>query len=169
MDRSFILMFRPKQASIHLGVNAEGARTRSISLVIALESGEDVHTVDKRSLRSVQWTMQLLDMDHFNEAATKEGAIGFLSYLPESNSEYDFSPESCHASVAVGQRTFNSLFDVLITGRLPDSLSVSVKGMRYGRHPDGREKIWDTQANQDLPIVEISVRVPIAARSSERD
>jgi len=77
--------------------------------------------------------MELLDTDHFNEAATKEGAIGFLSHLPESNSEYGRSPESCHASVAVGQRIFNSLFDVLITGRLPDSLRVSVKGLRYGR------------------------------------
>jgi len=27
---------------------------------------------------------------------------------------------------------------------------------------DGREKLWDTQANQDLPIVDISLHVPIS-------
>lgn len=171
MDLPFHLIFRSKHASVRLGVNdAAGAQTRSICLAVALEPRQDVQTADKRSLRSVQWTIELLDTEQFNEAATKEGAIGFLSYLPELKTEDNYSPESCAASVAVDKRTFNSLFDVLIAGCLPDWLSVSVKGMTYGGDSDyspyGLKKIWDAQANRELPIVGISVLVPVAAAAT---
>lgn len=85
MDLTPILFFRPKQASVHLGMTTEGAKTRTISLAAALEPGEDIQTPDKRSLRSVEWIIQILDTEHFNEHATKVGpSASSRTYLSQA-------------------------------------------------------------------------------------
>ncbi len=131
-------------------------------MAAGVEEDDDVQTTDKRSLRSAKWSLLLRDMEN---RGSKEGAIGALSYLPESDSDdWDRSPEGCHADVDVEPRTFEALFTMLSAGRMPDWLCLRVKGMTYGSDPDGRLKVWDTKANSGVvPIVELSIRVPVAA------
>jgi hypothetical protein len=155
------LSFWIKQLSFHLGATLEGPESRSISVVVELRADQYVRTPDKRSLHDAKWSIRLLEFDAYHEEPESEGNIGYLSYLPEIKSDYDVMAESCSASVALDHATFQSLLDTLLSGRLPDWISLNIKGLTFGGAPDGSEKIWDITANMNLPIVDISVRFPI--------
>lgn len=163
LDMAPTLWFHPTRASLHLGVSQGGVDTRSISFVVDIDPETDVFTADKRSLRSATWTMSLLDSERFNEHAANEGAMGVLSYFPESTTDYESSEEACHLSAAIGADTFSALLGVLTAGRLPHQLSASVKGMTYGRAFDGKDSVWDVAVNRVLPIMEIRINIPLAS------
>lgn len=164
-----ILSLQPQTASIHFGVNADGGRPRSLSLEALLEHDQDLLAKDERSLRILKWSIQLLDSTSYNETATSEHAIGFLSHIPEYKSEYDLMAESIHASVAIEPSLFKSIYEVLISGRLPNSLVISCEELKYGWDPDGKVKIWDIENNRSIPIEEISINIPLIAASSRID
>ena len=101
--------------------------------------------------------------EEFNASAKERQAIGFLTYHPESKMDYDFLPESCSASVAVAAPAFLAMWHLVSQGRLPDWISVSVEDMTYGYDPDGREKIWNIDANRSVAVKEVDFRFPVAA------
>jgi hypothetical protein len=172
MELDVSLSFCPQQASIHLGLDGDGTKRRTISLVTELASNCDVITADERSMRSSAWTVQLLDKDSFNEHVKKEQAIGLLSHSPEYTSASDYLPEACFVSVAVDPTTFQTVYDTLRTGRLPSFISVSVRGMTYGWDPDGGTKIWDTDTARNLYITDVSITTPLVSvepEASEED
>lgn len=157
MALSQLLFFRPTQASLHLGVRADGAKRQAITFVAVFDDDGDVETPERRSLRSVKWTLRLEDSAQFNDTALKQKAIGILSHFAERKSDFDFSPEECFVSAAIGPVTFKALLDGLVAGRLPQSLIVSVQGMTYGSMPDGSVKVWDVAANETLFVHHVDI------------
>jgi hypothetical protein len=134
-----------------------------VSMIVDLEPGEDVRTPDKRSLRDAEWTLSLLEAESYNESAAAEGAIGYLAHFEEHSSVDDYSPEACHISVAVKRALFEPLLAALQMGRVPDWASIRVKGMTYGWEPDGSGKEWDVREAKHVPVLELSLRLPVAA------
>lgn len=166
MELTPSLNFQPQKAAINLEVDGNGPKTRAISLTIKPHERCDIRTIERRSLRSVVWSIVLKEREVFSEEAKENGAIGLLHHSPESSS-YDYSfPESCFASVAVGPSTFNTVLESLTMGHLPSFISISVKGMSYGDDPDGRQKIWDTESARHLSIMDVSIDIPMAATIS---
>ena len=164
-----ILFLQPQTASIHFEVHADGGRPRSISMEALLEYDQDLLAKDERSLRILKWSIQLLDSTSFNEAATSEHAIGFLTHLPEYEFKYNLVAESIHASVAIEPSIFKSIYEVLISGRLPKSLVISCDELKYGWDPDGKVIIWDIESNRSIPVAEISINIPLISSSSRID
>jgi hypothetical protein len=128
---------------------------------VELASREDVKTSDKRSLREVDWIIRLLENNASSKPVDAGGPIGLLSHSPERASSYEYDSEGCQADVALDHDTFASLLEATQAGRMPDWLTIKVKGLDYGMDPDGRDKVWDVASHAIVPIVEISVRVPI--------
>ncbi|MGH9890899.1 MAG: hypothetical protein ACREA0_02720 [bacterium] len=152
------ISFLPKQASLHLEDSFSGPERRAISLTVDLDGGEDVRTPEGRSLRSAEWTVLLEETESFNEGY-HEGEIGYLSHGPESTCEL----EGCHIEAHIHRETFTSLLETLQAGRMPDWVNVKVKGLTYGWEPDGTGKVWDISANANVPVLELTVRIPLAA------
>lgn len=157
-----LISFRAVCVSVNLGMTHEGGRQRTIVLGLKFEDGEDVKTIERRSLKNAEWSIKLLEGSEFNAHAAEEKAIGFLSYYPESRSDYDYSSESCFASAVIEPITFSSLWALVSSGRLPDWLSITVKDMTYGYDPDGKEKVWDVTKTRGVAITEVSIRIPVA-------
>ena len=156
MNLSPAISFRAISASVQLETTFDGVEQRMISLRLRLAPGEDVQTLEKRSLRMVEWLMFLSEGSKYNDYATKEEAIGVLAY---------FESETCHVNVAITPVAFTELWSLVVGGRLPNWLSITVKGMTYGNDPDGREKVWDVAKNRSIPITGVFCRFPVAFAS----
>lgn len=157
-----IISFRTERASVELGATHEGASRRSVFLALKLDTRENVETAERRSLKAVEWSINLYEGSEFNAHAKQQQAIGFLSHHPQSKSDYDYSAESCHGSVALESGTFAPLWNLFVSNRVPDLLSITVKDITYGDDPEGREKIWDVTNKRSVGIVEASFRFLVA-------
>ena len=155
--------FYPKQAKLHLELNGKEPRTRSITLTAEfIEAYEcELRTPSGRSLRSLDWNIRLLEKDYYSEEAKAEQAIGLLSHHPA----YGHYSESCFIDVVLDQTTFQTVYEILRTGKLPSLIVVSSKGLGYGPDPDGRTKIWDIDADINLYVAEISITAPLVVES----
>lgn len=162
-DRSAILSFVAQEATFGFTHSVDGSSSRSIVLRLAIEAGEDVRTPEKRSLREAEWTLLLLEGTRFNETVDKERAIGLLSHHDEYQGDLDFTPETCAFSLVITPPHFDSLFATLRSGRLPDWISMRVRGMGYSWEPDGSGKEWDLKNQEPLLVTEITMRLPMAS------
>jgi hypothetical protein len=157
------LHFHPKQAWLNLELNGEEPRKRRITLTAEL-AGQyecEVITASRRSLRSANWTIYLVEKDYYSEQAKAEQAIGLLSHHPAN----EYHSESCLIEVAVDPTTFQTVYEILRKGKLPSVISVSSRDLAYGPDPDGRTKIWDIDADINLYIAEISITTPLVVES----
>lgn len=168
MELEPIIFFYPQKASINLEYSDDGSKKRSITLVTQLTENCDVFTGGDRSLRSSNWSIQLIDSQVFSDQAKAEQAIGMLSHCPEFKSKSDYLAEACFASVAVDSVVFQSLYDSLKLGKLPNFISLTVRGLTYGYDPDGDDKVWDTDNASNLYITKISITTPLIYEEAEQ-
>ena len=157
------ISFRPIEASLHLGRSPAGTERRVLVMSVELALREDVKTSDKRSLRDADWIIRLLENNSSSKPIDMGGPIGQLSHSPESTSSYEHDSEGCQADIALDHDTFASILDAIQTGRMPDWLNIKVEGLHYGMDLDGRDKVWDVASRAIVPILEISIRIPLVA------
>lgn len=119
---------------------------------LKLERREDVQLPDGRSLKDTPWSMRLAERTDLPE---EREHIGVLSYLEESSGDYDASREGCHIHAVVDGGIFTALLFAIQAGRLPDRVTVTVRGLKYGSDRDGREKIWDVKALKDAAVINL--------------
>jgi hypothetical protein len=167
MELEPILFFYPQKAAINVEYSDDSSKKRSITLVTQLTEDCDVFTVDDRSMRSSSWSIQVIDREVFSEKAKAEQAIGVLSHCPEFKSKSDYLAEACFASVAVDSLVFQTLYDSLKLGKLPNFISLTVRGLTYGYDPDGDDKVWDTDNASNLYITNISITTPLINEETE--
>jgi len=153
------IFLKPTRATLRVSQGFSESSKRSISFSVVLRSGEDVRTPDKKSLRDVEWTLDLLEAERYNETATSEHAIGLLWHFDEQSSVDEFTPESCHIAVAVKPEIFLSILGVLQGGQLPDLISIRVTGIEYGSGWEPAYVEWDIA--QHVPVHEISIDMPL--------
>lgn len=166
-EHEVLLGFLVDSARLNLEEAGSERAPRSISLSIRFEGHEDVRLSDKRSLKKVDWSMYLVEATEFNENATKQGAIGFLSRFDERVSDDEVRPETCHISAALKPDKFLSLLLAIQSGRVPESVTVSLRGMKYGWEPDGSGKEWDEKQVPHPPIAKISFSIPLFGSRSD--
>ncbi len=159
------ISFRPIEASLHLGRSPAGTERRVLVMSVELALREDVKTSDKRTLRDADWIIRLLENNSSSKPIDIDmgGPIGQLSHLPESTSSCEHDSEGCQADIALDHDTFASILDAIQAGRMPDWLNIKVEGLHYGMDLDGRDKIWDVASRATVPILEISIHIPLVA------
>ena len=167
MDLEPSLEFYAKQATVNFGVNGEGATKRSITLTVELAGECEVITQKGRTLQPSQWSIQLVDKESFSEQAKAEQAIGLLVHSPEYQSDNNYLAEACYASVAVDRVTFQTVYETLRAGKLPNFISMSVRGLTYDWDPDGHTKVWDVDVARHLYITDISLTDTLVSAEQE--
>lgn len=162
------LSFRVKNARISLEEKIANAKTRSISMRLTLERHEDVRLPDKRSLKDVQWSIYAIP-DYSDPAAAPRECVGVLSYHEaKSGSDYSFE-EECHIKAVLSGSTFDTLFQSLQVGRVPDYVRINARDLKYGWEPDGSGKEWDISQNPQVLVTEATFGIPISLEASEAD
>jgi hypothetical protein len=150
----------PLQATLSFAHSLSAVTARTICVDAFLEPGTDVYLPIERTLKGANWKATFTEAATYNDYATELGAIGFLKYWPESQSVDDSRPETCHVSVALTQDVFGTLLSALQNGRLPKAIHIEAKGLEWGWEPDGSGVVWNVEASDALPIIEISFNVP---------
>lgn len=153
----------PTQATLNFAHSLSAATARSMCIDCYLEPGTDVRLPTERTLKNAKWTAYITEAVTYNDHATEQGAIGLLKYMPECQSPDDHSPEGCHVSVALKPEAFGTLLSALQDGRLPKAIHIEVKGLKWGREPDGSSVVWNVEVADLLPIVEVQFNVPLSA------
>jgi hypothetical protein len=124
----------------------------------------------KRSLKEVPWSMLLHERVDGVSAPEKKEPIGVLSYLGEVTShDYNYSPEGCHIKAVINREIFNALLSAIQAGRLPDGVSVTVRGLKYGSDLDGREKIWNVKTLKNAPVTNLMFGILMIASNTSED
>lgn len=162
MDRAYIT-FKAIKASLELSHGENSSKFRKISISAVLDENEDVRIQNDHSLRNSNWSIELSESEFYSEYVENLNAVGMLLYSKEGGDNLYYSPESCYVSIAFTPTRFESLLNSLQAGRMPEKITISVSGLTYGWEPDGRTKIWDTDANDALGIMSISLHLPLAA------
>ena len=162
MDFASITLI-PTQAALSFAHSLSTATARSIDLECYLEPGVDVRLPTERTLKNANWTAYFTETVTYNDHATEQGAIGFLKYWAERQSEDNYTPETCHILVALKPEVFGTLLSALQDGRLPKTIHIEVKGLKYGWEPDGGGIVWNIEAADALPIIEVKFNVPLSA------
>lgn len=157
------LHFHPKSALFHIGLEGGEPKRQRLTLTVELAGSHECElmTVSRRSLRSANWAIMLLDEDHYSEQAKADKSLGLLSHVPEN----EYWPESCCIEVAVDSPTFQKVYEVLREGKLPSVISVSSRGLEYGPGSDGRTKVWNIDADSNLDVAKVSITIPLVADS----
>lgn len=161
MDSASITL-TPTQAILSFAHSLSAATPRSIGLDCYLEPGTDVYLPTERTLKDVKWTAYITEGVTYNDHAEKQGAIGFLKYWPECQSADDHSPETCHVSFALKPEIFGTLLSALQKGYLPKTIHIEVKGLEWGQEPDGSGVVWNVEAANALPVVEVKFIVSLS-------
>ena len=162
-ERGVIITLVPRNAKLHFQEAIDAPLARNISMHLGLDRGEDVRLPDDRSLNELRWTMTLIEGSEYNEEATKNGAIGFVSHFDESVGIDDYSPELCHIGSALKPEKFATLLAVIQNGILPDQIHLTVRGISYGGAPDGSVKVWDIKNRPHLSLIEMQFNIPLIA------
>jgi len=90
---------------------------------------------------------------------------GTVSYHAEwpGRDGIDYSPASISFDIFTPPDVLASLVRFAENGRFVKRFTIEVRGMAYGRTPDGREKRWpDNAGNSILPIVRVHYDLPLA-------
>lgn len=161
------LSFTAHEPRLHVEQPHDGPGSRAISMQLKLERREDVRLPDKRSLKGLEWSMLLRERVDLVSVPEKEEPIGVLSYLEEGSGDYDVSPEGCHIQAVINRELFSALLSAIQAGRLPDRVSVTVRGLKYGSDRDGREKIWNVKALENAPVINLSFGILLIASNTE--
>lgn len=156
-----ILFLKPISAQFRLSQAFESSR-RSIYITARITSDDGLVTPDNQSLCDINWTIKLTDFDYFNENSKPEESLGYLTYQSINAKNEDIIQKSCHISATVKPDFFSSVLSSLHSGFLPDQICVEVIGFEYSKVPDENIKVWDIMRDNRLPVLEISVRVPLA-------
>ena len=152
-----ILVFEAKEASVKFGMTSEGAQLKYIELSLKLREGDDVQASNGKSLKNIEWFISINEGLTFNERASKEGVIGYLSHIRESDSDVYYS-ESCCAALVIEPSIFTIAWNLVTNGKLPALLSLNVKDINYR----GFDIVWDIENNKSIGITEISFKFPVA-------
>jgi hypothetical protein len=167
-DDWVILSFTAHEPRLHVEQRHDGPGSRTISMQLKLEGRDDVRLPDERSLKDVSWSMLLWERVDVVSVPEKEEPIGILFYLKEVSSRYEnLSPEACHIKAVINQEVFNTLLSAIQAGRLPDRVSVTVRGLEYGPEPDGRGKIWDVKGLERAPVTNVSFGILLIPSNTE--
>ncbi|MGH9990109.1 MAG: hypothetical protein ACREAS_06700 [Nitrososphaera sp.] len=161
------LGFTAHEPRLHVEQRHDGPGSRTISMQLKLERREDVRLPDERSLKEVRWNMLLRERVYGVGVPEKEEPIGILSYLEEGSGDYDVSPEGCHIEAVINREIFSALLCAIQAGRLPDRVSVTVRGLKYGSDRDGREKIWNVKALENAPVTNLTFGILMIASNTE--
>ena len=156
------LSFTAHEPRLHVEQPHDGPGSRTISMQLKLERREDVRLPDKRSLKDLEWSMRLQERVDVVGVPEKEEPIGVLSYLEEGS-----GPEGCHIEAVINPEIFSALLSAIQAGRLPDRVSVTVRGLKYGSDRDGREKIWNVKALENASVMNLSFGILLIASDTE--
>jgi hypothetical protein len=162
------LNFVPRDANLSISGTLESSGTRrAIAMRVSLAHGEDLRLPDDRSLREILWAIYFVEGSAYNEGATTQGSIGLIRYNKEQGRLDTHLPESCYINVALRPELFSSLLTAVQSGRVPDQITVWVKGLKYGWEPDGSGKIWDTTAMPLAYVSEVGFNIPLFERRDD--
>lgn len=161
------LGFTAHAPRLHVEQRHDGPGSRTVSMQLKLERREDVRLPDERSLKDVSWSILLQERVDVVSVPEKEKPIGTLSYLEEGSGDYDVSPEGCHIQAVINREIFSALLCAIQAGRLPDRVSVTVRGLKYGSDRDGREKIWNVKALENAPVTNVAFGILLIASNGE--
>jgi hypothetical protein len=151
----------PCDVALHAYENLSPLNSRQLIFSARLEQDSDVRQADDRSLKDARWMASFIEGESYNQHATEQGAIGFLKYWPASKLPDNEQAETCYVSVALKRDMFAALLSAAQSGQLPDKLDFEVRGLSYGRKPDGSDAIWDTSDGSALPVLEARFSVPL--------
>lgn len=164
-----ILDLVPVAASLHSYDCADAAADRSISMLVRLDR-DKVRTKEGRDLSNAEWTITLHEGPTENEHVKNRGGIGMLNYHGEYQDDGGFTnPQSCDMWAHLSRDSFVSIRKIVMTGRLPSSLRVHVRGLTYGWEPDGSAKEWDISVKEGSPICAIEVTTPMVRDLDDDD
>jgi hypothetical protein len=165
-ESGVILGFTAHEPRLNVEQPHDGPGSRAISMQLKLERGADVRLPDERSLNDVSWSMLLQESADVVSVPEKEEPIGILSYLEESSGDYNFSPEGCHIQAVINREVFKTLLSAIQAGRLPDRVSVTVRGLKYYGW-DGSGKTWDVKTLANAPVTNLSFDILLIASNTE--
>lgn len=166
-ERGVILSFTVHEPRLNVEQPHDDPGSRTITMQLKLERREDVRLPNKRSLKDLSWSMRLLEGTDVAGVPEIEKTIGVLSYLKENSRDYNFDPEGCHIDAVINRENFNTLLSAIQAGRLPDRVSVTVRGLKYGSEIDGRGKTWDVKALENAPVTNLAFGILLIASNGE--
>jgi hypothetical protein len=137
---------------------------RSIAFRLHLHPDEDVRLLDNCTLKDVHWSMYLREAI---EPSKEVEALGTLSHFDAMSDDYDSEPENCHVDAALKPDNFALLLSAMQTGRVPNSVNITVRGLEYGPDPKGRIKVWDVTAMRCAPVIKLSFGIPLTVHGLE--
>lgn len=152
---AIVLRFEPIAATIACEDGVDGYSLQTIHFPIRLLPHQAITTNRGRSLAATEWGLSLRAADIKHEP-TPLGGIGAINYYGET----DEMEEVCDAWAAIDSRNFNLLLQQVLSGSLPEEISLSVAGMEYGEDLDGREKTWDVAGRSSVPIEKLTFGLP---------
>lgn len=166
MATGFIALI-PINATLGFAESLSTMRARHMSMEVRLRPDSNVRLPSEHSLKDAYWVAQFTEANTYNDYATEQGAIGLLKYYAESDRVEGYEPEKCFVSVALKPEIFSMLLSILQNGRLPETIHAEVKGMEQERmERSWRGLLWNVEANDALPIVEIRFDIPLVTELS---
>lgn len=166
------IRFVPVSASVLVRSTATETSYRSIQFDVRLQNRQHVRTPDERSLEDCQWNIELIDSTERSEFALESNALGMLTHSPAMPDDvFGDLPEACFVWAGLEPTTFNYIWELVMSGRLPQHLTVEVAGLEFGWEPDGSGKIWDV--SKPAPVKSVQCTGVLAqiepVRSDEDD
>lgn len=136
MEQEIRLTFCPQQASITIRLSGDGLKIRTITLNVKLADSCRVVNGDYYTLRYSDWAIELVN----NQSHTFSEDIKFIGLLSRSSEplhdtlnfpERSNVPKKCFVKIAIDSLSFQTAYDTLKTGRLPNLIYVSVNSLKH--------------------------------------
>jgi hypothetical protein len=159
---SVLLDFVSFKCALRVGARA-GDSSTSLSYELKIAFENDICTSDGRSLKRVDWNLDVYQGPLENERVKSLGGMGMLNHYANLADDEVPADELCAGWVHLSDYQFQYLWECARHGRHPEGIRISVRGpIRFGWAPDGSEAIWDIEQDEALVIEEVVFGFPLS-------